>query len=712
MVHDLFRLSGSAKAAADFSMTTFSVLVLLLAGAPAEAVAVTPGAVLNAAPSASALETAHVELEASGQMLDAARQSSQLIVPVMRRHEAVDGVAAPAAGIDSTVAQPAEVSLLDAGLVHAPMGTALASARGASLQERHTHRDEDEAEGRNVEAARPGKAAEAPYSGVQAMKGLIPGPIPDSQKQAFAGCMFLFIAGVGFLAYYLYQQWVEGKDAENQAHMRRRMARMRALASAAEAKFPAARSADQLPTPRSDRMPPTPRSEDELESSPSRSFGKGTGGKVGGKGFGGKAGMKAAAAAAPRQALLAEAAGLGIGQKAIPSSVSSRADPDRSSFGDKLAEKALASSAFAVPREPEVSAKVPEKALGKGSGSKTSDSKVQDLLSMLRAVERIQAAWRRWKALQKLPRVNQRISIVCDVLEGTDMPNVNRFGGCDPFIECRVVRGDPSHNLRGDVDKAPLMAAQTEVKRNDLAPRWDQRLALNDMAYEKGLYVQLVLWDYSIMRSSPVGHVALPLEQALIRHGQRRPVRVMNIVPLPGGDSPALNTTISAQFSFWETYRHRLIVVGGSWLPKVKMLGTISAYVEARVLRNDPRKASFVSRPVSPTECLWSGRTKVVADNVDPCWEQEFEFELACDLTSLWLQLVLWDANPPHADAPIGHAVVKISQAVQPNLGGELVDHLLRFEELPERHAVADLSRAKLAFRMGCQPVMGAEQDL
>jgi len=346
---------------------------------------------------------------------------------------------------------------------------------------------------------------------------------------------------------------------------------------------------------------------------------------------------------------------------------------------------------------------------GKGIGKKETATKLEDLLSMLRAVEKIQAMWRRWKANQKMPRANQRIALVCDVLEGTDMPNVNRFGGCDPFVECRIVRGDPTNSLRGDIDKAPLLTAQTDVKRNDLSPCWKQRLALAGLMYEKDLYVQLVLWDYNLVRNQPVGHVALPIEQALVRHGTRRPERALSFSSLPGCEELSLTTKVSAQFSFWEEYRHRLVVVSGSWLPKVKMLGTISSYIEARVLRHDPRKAPLHSQALAATECLWSGRTNVEADNVDPSWEQEFDFVLACDLSSLWLQLVLWDANSPLPDVPIGHAVVKMSQAVQPGRGGNLVDHHLRLEELPERHVKTDLSHAKLAVRMGCELVMSAD---
>jgi len=231
-------------------------------------------------------------------------------------------------------------------------------------------------------------------------------------------------------------------------------------------------------------------------------------------------------------------------------------------------------------------------------------------------------------------------------------------------------------------------------------------LTLPDLIYEKDLYLQLVLWDYNLMQNHPVGHVALPLECALVSHGPRSRERALSFSPLPGCEELELKAKLTAKFSFWEDYRHRLIVVAGSWLPKVKMLGTISSYVEARVLNGDPRKQP------NP-ECLWSGRTCVVSDNVDPTYAQEFDFTLSCDVALLWLQLVLWDTNfPSDADVPIGHAVVKISRAAPSGQNGDLIDHRLRLEELPDRHVATDLSRAAIEVRMGWEPVSGATRTV
>lgn len=335
---------------------------------------------------------------------------------------------------------------------------------------------------------------------------------------------------------------------------------------------------------------------------------------------------------------------------------------------------------------------------------------------MLRSVELIQAAWRRWKSQQTMPALGQKITLSCEVLHGTDMPNVNRLGGCDPFIECRIVRGDPSVRHRGDVDRAPIHATRTEVKRNDMNPRWDEKLSLSGISYDKDLYVQLVLWDYNLLRNTPIAHAAMSLEQALkgsacYSNGkQRGRLHMLGFHALAGSEHERLATKVSVRFGFWETYKHRLAMISGSWLPKVKMLGTISSYVEARVVRTDPRKAAFQSQPND--ECLWSGRTAVVNDKVDPVWDQEFTFTIDAE-PLLWLHLILWDTNSPLPDMPIGQAVQALTQvkAMSGHVHGQMAEHHVQLEDVPGRNIAADLSRAKLVIKTGCNSMSADDSE-
>jgi hypothetical protein len=592
----------------------------------------------------------------------------------------------------------------------------------------------------------------------QVFRNLMPGPIPESQKPMFAVAFLTFATACGILVHFIYQQKQDAKEAR-EAAMRRRLLRMHAAAAAANSD---ASWTEQGPETQKTPLPgkgfggkvggkasgkghSVENSEAAHESNPislqtdgkvggkasgkglvgkgpvhysrtppqsgsesANSTGKASGGKASGKGglvsaAESQASSDAASNAssetrgprrpAPKGA--AGSAGLGLGQRRALDSNDSRMPPSPVTSRDTEAASRPSDDLSAVkdvkPHKPTAQ----KKEIGKNG------SRIEDLLTMLRAVGKVQTAWRQWRQaqLQKMPADKQCITLICDVLEGADMPNVNRFGGCDPFVECRVVRGDPTNHLRGNVDDVPLQSAQTDVKRNDIAPSWRQRLSMPGVVCEKDLYVQLVLWDYSLTKNQPIAHAVLPFKSAMVTHSPKRRERMLSFTPLPGVEVPDLKTKVSAQFSFEEEYRHKLVVASGSWLPKVKTLGTISSYVEARVFDRDPREASPLA---GPEDCLWSGQTSVVSNNVDPSWEQDFEFTTT-GVASLWLQLVLLDSNHPHPDVPIGQAVLKMPQAVRSSCGESLVDHRLRLEEMPDRHLTTDLSRAKLVVRTGCE---------
>lgn len=526
--------------------------------------------------------------------------------------------------------------------------------------------------------------------------------IPQEQRPAFAGLGFLMVGGTSFAAVFLYQQ-------------RRNMLKDRGA----------------------------PKGVGKGAKGPGKGLGKGLGGKALGKGKPGTDQGKSGAKEGPATYARSDdsnsefggtaSSGKPMSQKGSPPDIKSQFAVAEFSLpprgvppglgGGTAVSRALPqvfsrglpagsltpsrASSIAMDSSGEASTAATFHGAAGTSGGKTKSTRnhVQDVVKMLRSVELIQVAWRRWKSVRRMPELGQHITLSCEVIEGADMPNVNRFGGCDPFVECRVVRGDPSVRRRGDVDRAPLRAARTEVKRNDANPRWDEKLSLAGIPYDRDLYVQLVLWDYNLMRNTPIAHAVLSLEQALKGSGchssgkQRGRLHTLGFSPFSEGDQYVLSTKVSVRFGFWEAHRHRLTVCSGLWLPKVKMLGTISSYVEARVVGSDPRKASFQTQPSN--ECLWSGRTSVVGDKVDPTWNQEFAFTIDAD-PSLWLHLILWDTNAPLPDMPVGQIVEPMPQVSK--LGrshAKLVEQHLQLEEVPGWNVAADLSRAKLVIKVG-----------
>lgn len=372
--------------------------------------------------------------------------------------------------------------------------------------------------------------------------------------------------------------------------------------------------------------------------------------------------------------------------------------------------KEVRDEAIAAPRgSPTSSARVSE-----GSGHFASS---QDFVAVMKAIVRIQTAWHLWKQQRRLPRPGQKVTLTCHVFEGKEMPNVNRFGGCDPFIEWRLVSGDPNLQLRGDVDKEPLHAAQTEIKRNDLQPKWDQRLILEGVQYSEDLYVQLVLWDYNLNRNTPIGHAALPLSKAL-RFGGGTGRRVsLNITALPGGEPFVLHSRVVVGFGFWERQKHHLVVRSVLGLPTRSMpadavtTGTVDAtagdHVEIRLVAQDPRNGPFNTTP-NDMDCLWRGMTPSVPATMEPVWNSAFEF-LAMSDPSLWLQLVLWQAG-----APVGHATLKLSAAAAP-VGGKRfpAERQLRLLPMPGEELSGKLAkaRAKLLVRLAVGPALEEGND-
>lgn len=306
-------------------------------------------------------------------------------------------------------------------------------------------------------------------------------------------------------------------------------------------------------------------------------------------------------------------------------------------------------------------------------------------------------------------RSQQKIVFTCDVLEGRlggILPEVGRLEpGCDPYVECRIVRGDPTYRTRGDVDRLHNFTAQTEAKRNDLNPKWNQALAIPGAVFSEEAFVQLVLWDYDsqVERSYALGHFAVRLDEALAgctdegREGKHDKIKKqVFLYPVHQGELLALEAQLTVCFGFWEAHRYRLHVVSGSALPRVKSPGKISGYIEARVVRGDPFK-KFRARPGG--ECVWSARTTEIRDNPDPEWDQEFTFALACGGDpSLSLQLILWDSNllsSKTPDMPVGHSVIKLDQ-ITSGEPGETLEHKLKLARLPSQRAVADISHTEL----------------
>lgn len=151
---------------------------------------------------------------------------------------------------------------------------------------------------------------------------------------------------------------------------------------------------------------------------------------------------------------------------------------------------------------------------------------------------------------------------------------------------------------------------------------------------------------------------------------------------------------MECRFSYLEVLRFKVLIKSASRLPKVDMFGTCDCFVEARVVRGDPRKvAQFEYTPGTP--CLWSSKSAVVNNNLDPKWNQEFEALVPID-AHCFLQMILWDSNSPLPDVALCHSVMELSEVAAAKPGGSPTEHKLKFSQLPGVDLPGDIKKTQL----------------
>merc|ERR1739848_211008 len=88
------------------------------------------------------------------------------------------------------------------------------------------------------------------------------------------------------------------------------------------------------------------------------------------------------------------------------------------------------------------------------------------------------------------------------------MPSVNTFGGCDPYVEIRIQKGDPAKK-DGGIGSLGKDTVRTTAKDGDMAPNWNENLTLNKATHGKEHFVNIILWDSNITRNTPIGYQAI-----------------------------------------------------------------------------------------------------------------------------------------------------------------------------------------------------------
>jgi len=340
---------------------------------------------------------------------------------------------------------------------------------------------------------------------------------------------------------------------------------------------------------------------------------------------------------------------------------------------------------------------------------------------VLKAALRIQAYFRGWKARRVVKGVrkwkpNEKVCLLIDCINGTDMPSVNTLGGCDPYVEFRLVQGqDPILQKGGGVtSKAPEgLSVKTESDDGNMTPTWNAKFELKDVPLRKDQFLQVILWDKGTFADQPLGHQSFMVEKLLANltfvAGTEQPKRHSQKVSfqslLEGNEK--LSATIQTKFSYVEMVSFSFTVVKGSRLPSVKIFGGINSFVELRVETEDPKRKDFESSPTST--CLWSSKTPAVQDNADPKFGQKFDVALPA-IAALKLQAIVWDSNAPLPDSPICHSVMDLNGPVG-EMANEPKEHKLRFAHLPGVSPAGDVRKTLLTVAIGVSQIFDQTLD-
>jgi Ca2+-dependent lipid-binding protein len=291
-----------------------------------------------------------------------------------------------------------------------------------------------------------------------------------------------------------------------------------------------------------------------------------------------------------------------------------------------------------------------------------------------------------------------KIQLRAEIKNGVDMPSVNTFGGCDPFVEIRIQKGDPAAK-DGDLSAVPKDTARTKARDGDMTPEWNETLELKKTTYGKEMYVNIILWDSNIAKNTPLGYQALCTTDLLsglkydpTAEAQQKKEHVAKFTSLLG-EGKDLKAIANMSFSYLEVHKFKVTVKKATNLPRVDSIGSIDAFVEVRLVNCDPRQMEYTKSPGN--ECLWSATTKIVNDNQNPTFGENFQFTCAAD-PSLYLIFVMSDSGTL-GNTPVGQVIVPMKQICSNKMGAEQ-ECKLKLEKLPGWDAVNGLTKASISF--------------
>jgi len=166
-------------------------------------------------------------------------------------------------------------------------------------------------------------------------------------------------------------------------------------------------------------------------------------------------------------------------------------------------------------------------------------------------------------------------------------------------------------------------------------------------------------------------------------------------------------TSVKCNFCYVEMVQFSIQVNKATKLPRVHTFGTCNGFVEVRIVKHDVKKKAFENYP-DPDGCLWSAKTEVVHNELDPKWNASFK-PVVPAYHGLQMQLILCDSAAPLPDTPICQAVIDLIDVVVGKPGEAPTQHKLKFSRLPQVEPSVDFKKTQLTMTLAFEQVFVAK---
>mmetsp|Transcript_58884 Transcript_58884/g.131468 ORF Transcript_58884/g.131468 Transcript_58884/m.131468 type:complete len:537 (-) Transcript_58884:4-1614(-) len=352
----------------------------------------------------------------------------------------------------------------------------------------------------------------------------------------------------------------------------------------------------------------------------------------------------------------------------------------------------------------------PEPEVQKGKGKGKGKGKKETSPATLKAVLRIQAAIRGWKARldvhpqgpkEKSRTLNDGEQLVLSLqnISLKNVPDVNTFGGVDPFVEVQCgFSKDP--DSKGKTTASAEKSAKTEILAGN-NPKFSKPVEMTKVYNKPDQFLNFLLFDSGSTEDTFIGSKSVSVNKLLEGIKAFTLDSPMKPIQQELELKAALTTdkTIKAKFQVvvFEAMKFNFKIKQGEKFPEVDQFGGIDSFIEIRATRKNVRKEDFSLEP--DDKCVWSAKTNVHPDTVSPKYDQELKAVLPGD-PSLLIQIILWDSNAPMADYPVGHHVMDIQEEICHKQNLDPLEHIIKFQKIPGQATVPGYNKATLKFSL------------